>query len=150
MSQALAKIYLHLIFSTKNRERAIPDAIRADLHSYMGGILNGLGCSPIEINTEPDHAHLLFAMTRTETVSNVVGQSKKSSNDWLRARDQQFRNFYWQGGYGTFSVSQSAVEEVREYIRNQRDHHKRVSFQDEFRAFLKRYEIEFDERYVWE
>ena len=116
----------------------------------MGGTLNGLGCSAIEINTEPDHAHLLFVMTRTETLSNVVGQVKKSANDWLRARDKQFANFYWQGGYGAFSVSQSAVEEVREYIRNQREHHQRVSFQDEFRAFLKRYEIEFDERYVWD
>jgi putative transposase len=150
MSQALAKIYLHLIFSTKNRERTLPDNLRADLHSYLGGILNGLGCSPIEINTEPDHAHLLFVMTRTETISNVVGQLKKSSNDWLRNRDRQFRDFYWQGGYGVFSVSQSAVEEVRQYIRNQREHHQQVSFQDEFRTFLKRYEIEFDERYVWD
>jgi len=150
MPQSLAKIYLHLIFSTKNRERSIPDEVRADLHSYLGGILLGLGCSPIEINTEPDHAHMLFAMTRTETVSDIVGQLKKSSNDWLRNRDPQFRNFYWQGGYGAFSVSQSAVEEVRQYIRNQREHHKQVSFQEEYRAFLKRYEIEFDERYVWE
>jgi len=150
MSQALAKIYLHLIFSTKNRERSLPDDVRDDLHSYMGGILHGLGCSPIEINTEPDHAHVLFVMTRTETISNVVGQLKKSSNDWLRNRDPQFRHFYWQGGYGVFSVSQSAVEEVRQYIRDQREHHKQVSFQDEFRTFLKRYEMEFDERYVWE
>ena len=150
MSQALAKIYLHLIFSTKNRECSIPDDVRCDLHSYMGGILHGLGCSPIEINTEPDHAHILFVMTRTETVSNVVGQIKKSSNDWLRNRDAQFRDFYWQGGYGVFSVSQSNVEEVRHYIRGQREHHKRVSFQEEFRSFLKRYEIEFDERYVWD
>jgi len=150
MSQALAKIYLHLIFSTKNRERSLPDDVRDDLHSYMGGILHGLGCSPIEINTEPDHAHVLFVMTRTETISNVVGQLKKSSNDWLRNRDPQFRHFYWQGGYGVFSVSQSAVEEVRQYIRDQREHHKQISFQDEFRTFLKRYEMEFDERYVWE
>ena len=150
MPQALAKIHRHLIFSTKNRERVLSDEIRQDPHSYMGGILNGLGCSPIEINTESNHAHLLILMTRTDTVSNVVGQLKKSSNDWLRNRDRQFQNFYWQGGYGAFSVSQSAVEEVREYIRNQREHHKIVSFQYEYRAFLKRYEIEFDERYAWD
>jgi putative transposase len=150
MPQSLAKIYLHLIFSTKNRERIIPDDIRADLHSYMGGILNGLGCSPVEINTEPDHSHVLFVMARTETVSNVVGQLKKSSNDWFRARDKSFQDFYWQGGFGVFSVSQSSVEEVRQYIRHQRDHHKQISFQDEYRTFLKRYEIEFDERYVWD
>ena len=150
MQQSLAKIYIHLIFSTKNRERIIPDNIRPDLHAYMGGILNSLGCSPIEINSEPDHVHLLFLMARTETISNVVGQVKKSANDWLRTKSPEFSNFFWQGGYGVFSVSQSAAEEVREYIRNQREHHKKASFQDEFRAFLKRYEIEFDERFVWD
>jgi putative transposase len=137
MSQSLAKIYIHLIFSTKNRERCIPYNIGVEFHGDMGGTLNGLGCSP-------------FVMARTESISDVVGQIKKSANDWLRNRDQQFKNFYWQGGYGVFSVSQSAVEEVRQYIRNQREHHKKVSFQDEYRAFLKRYEIEFDERYVWD
>lgn len=150
MPQSLAKIYVHLIFSTKNRERVLPDDIRANLHAYMGGTLNGLGCPVIEINTEPDHAHLLFVMSRTETLSNVVEQVKKSANDWLRARGPQFANFYWQGGYGAFSVSQSAIEDVQAYIRNQRERHQRVSFQDEFRTFLKRYEKEFDERYVWD
>jgi REP element-mobilizing transposase RayT len=150
MPQSLAKIYIHLIFSTKNRERVLPDGIRPDLHAYIGGTFTGLGCSPIEINTEPDHAHLLFLMTRTETLSDVVRQVKKSANHWLRARGPGFANFHWQGGYGAFSVSQSAVEEVRGYIRGQREHHKRVSFQEEFRAFLNRYEVEFDEQYVWD
>ncbi len=150
MPQSLAKIYIHLVFSTKNRERVLPDHLRTDLHSYMGGTLNGIGCRPIEINSEPDHVHVLFVMTRTESLSDVVGQLKKSATDWLRAHDPALAEFHWQGGYGAFSVSQSAVEEVRAYIRNQREHHKRVSFQDEFRALLKRYEVEFDERYVWE
>lgn len=150
MPQSLAKIYVHLVFSTKSRERVLPDAIRPDLHAYMGGTLNGLGCSPIEINSEPDHVHLLFVMTRTETLSDVVGQLKKSATDWLRSRGPQFANFYWQGGYGAFSVSHSAVEDVREYIRRQREHHQRLSFQDELRALLKRYEVEYDERYVWD
>ena len=150
MPQSLAKVYIHLVFSTKNREPVLPDEIRPGLHDYFGGTLNGLGCSPLEINSEPDHAHLLFVMTRTATLSDVVGQLKKSANDWLRARGSRFANFYWQGGYGAFSVSQSAVAGVREYIRNQRQHHQRVSFQDEFRAFLRRYEIAFDERYVWD
>jgi putative transposase len=150
MPQSLAKMYIHLIFSTKNREGWIPESVRPDLHSYLGGTLNGLGCSPIEINTEPDHAHLLFLLSRTSPLSDVVGQVKKSSNDWLRGHDQQFANFYWQGGYGAFSVSQSGVDEVRRYIRDQREHHKRVSFQEEFRTFLQRYEVDFDERYVWD
>ena len=150
MPQSLAKVYLHLIFSTKHRERVLTDAVRSDLHSYMGGILNQLGCAPIEINSEPDHVHLFFLQSRTETISNVVGQVKKSSNDWLRVRGDEYAEFFWQGGYGVFSVSQSAVEEVREYIRNQREHHSKLSFQDEYRAFLRRYQVECDERYVWE
>jgi len=140
MAQSLSKIYVHLIFSTKNRERTLPDEIRPDLHAYMGGTLKGLGCLPIEINTEPDHLHGLFLLARTEVLSDVVGHLKKSSNDWLRGRGPQF----------AFSVSQSQVEDVRAYIRNQREHHRVKSFQEELRAFLKAYEIEFDERYVWD
>lgn len=150
MPQSLAKIYIHLVFSTKNRERVIPDYTQADLHSYMGGTLNGLGCAPVEINSAQDHVHVLFVISRTETVSNVVGQLKKSSNDWLRAKDARFANFYWQAGYGAFSVSQSGVDEVRDYIRRQREHHQRKTFQEEYRAFLQKYGVEFDERYVWD
>ena len=150
MPQSLAKAYLHLVFSTKNRERSIPDQIRNALHSYIGGILRGLGCAPIEINSEPDHAHILFIMSRTETISNVVGKIKKSSNDWLREQGPEFRDFYWQAGFAVFSVSQSNVGEVREYIRRQREHHGRLSFQEEYRTFLRRHEIDFDEHYVWD
>ena len=148
MAQSLSKIYVHLIFSTKGRERSLPDELRPDLHAYMGGTLKGLGCSPIEINSEPDHAHALFLLARTETLSDVVGQLKKGSNEWLRSRGPRFANFFWQAGFGAFSVSQSQVEDVRAYIRNQREHHRVKSFQDELRAFLKAYEIEFDERYL--
>lgn len=150
MAQSLAKLYVHLIFSTKNRERAIPDDLRPKLHSYMGGILRDNHCSSIEINTEPDHAHVLFILARTEALSDVVGQLKKGSTNWLHAQSSHLRSFYWQNGYGAFSVSQSGVDEVREYIRNQHMHHQKLSFQDEFRTFLRRYEIEFDERYVWD
>ncbi|HEX4494885.1 MAG TPA: transposase [Thermoanaerobaculia bacterium] len=135
MAQSLSKIYVHLIFSTKDRERTLPDEIRPDLHAYLGGTLKGLGCLPI---------------ARTEALSDVVGHLKKSSNDWLRARGPQFASFFWQAGFGAFSVSQSQVEDVRAYIRNQREHHRVKSFQEELRAFLKAYEIAFDERYVWD
>jgi putative transposase len=150
MPQSLSKLYVHLVFSTKNRERVITDAIRSDLHAYMGGTLNGMKCTPVEINTEPDHAHLLFLLARTTTMSDVVGNVKKSATDWLRTKGPEFSVFHWQAGYGAFSVSQSAVEDVRQYIRNQREHHRNRSFQDEFRTFLVKYEIEFDERYVWD
>ncbi|HEX3127594.1 MAG TPA: IS200/IS605 family transposase [Thermoanaerobaculia bacterium] len=148
--QSLSKVHIHLVFSTKHRARSLPDDIRPGLHAYMGGTLKGLGCTPIEINTEPDHAHVLFLLSRTVPLSEVVGQFKKGSNDWLREQGPQFAEFFWQGGYGAFSVSQSQVGQVQAYIRNQREHHRVRTFQDEFRALLKVHDVEYDERYVWD
>ena len=150
MSQSLAKLYVHLVFSTKGRERVLEDDIRKDLHDYMGGTLKGMTCLPVEINSEPDHVHTLFLLGRMVALGGVVGGVKKSATDWLRGRGDAYRGFQWQAGYGAFSVSQSAVEQVRAYIRNQREHHRVRTFQDEFRAFLRKYEVEFDERYVWD
>jgi putative transposase len=150
MPQSIAKLYVHLVFSTRNRERVLADGDGPDLHAYIGGILSGLGCIPLEVNTEPDHAHILFILGRTIALSEVVGGVKKSATEWLRARAPRYNAFHWQAGYGAFSVSQSAVEVVRKYIRNQAAHHRVKTFQDEFRAFLKKYEIEHDEKYVWD
>ena len=150
MSQSLAKLYVHLIFSTKNRERVLPDDLRAALHDYMGGILRDLGCIAVEINTEPEHTHALFILARTAALSDVVGHFKKGSTNWLQQQRRELREFHWQNGYGAFSVSQSNVDVVREYIRNQREHHTKQSFEDEFRAILRKHDVEFDERYVWD
>jgi REP element-mobilizing transposase RayT len=150
MPQSLAKAYLHLVFSTRNREQVLADEHRPDLHAYMGGILKGMDCVPIEINSESDHVHVLFMLGRTAGISKVVGGLKKSSTDWLRERSSRYAGFHWQSGYGVFSVSQSAVDTVRRYIRNQRQHHRGKSFMDEYRAMLEKHEIEYDERYVWE
>jgi len=150
MPQSLAKVYVHLVFSTKNREPLLIEAVRADLHAYMAGILRDLESPVVEINTEPDHAHVLFILSRTRALSVLVRELKSGSSAWIKTRGDGFTAFHWQNGYGAFSVSQSAVNDVREYIRRQHEHHKLVSFQDEFRAFLRRYEITFDERYVWD
>lgn len=128
----------------------LADGDGPELHAYIGGILNGLGCIPLEINTEPDHAHILFILGRTIALSEVVGGVKKSATDWLRARSPQYAGFHWQSGYGAFSVSQSAVATVRNYIRNQREHHRGKPFEDEYRAMLEKHGMEYDERYVWE
>jgi REP element-mobilizing transposase RayT len=141
---------IHLIFSTKNRERLLADDIRPELHAYLGGILRGLDSPAIEINTEPDHAHILFTLSRTQTLSDVVSHLKRGSSVWLKTKSKSYSKFHWQNGFGAFSVSQSAVDEVRAYIRNQATHHQKVAFQDEFRAFLKRHAVDFDERYVWD
>jgi putative transposase len=150
MAQSLAKLYVHLIFSTKNRQAILAEEIRPDLHDYLGGILRDLECPAIEINTESDHVHLLFSLARTVTLSDVVANIKRGSTTWLKSRNGVYSEFHWQAGYGAFSVSQSALDEVRAYIRNQREHHRRLSFQDEFRAFLRRHSIAFDEAYVWD
>lgn len=150
MPQSLAKVYLHLVFSTKNRVRVITDDDRNGFHAYMGGILKGMDCVPIEINSEPDHVHVLFLMGRTKAISDVVAVIKRGATDWLRARSSGYAGFKWQSGYGVFSVSQSAVETVRNYIRNQREHHRVKTFQEEYRALLEKHGVEYDERYVWE
>ena len=150
MAQSLAKVYIHLIFSTKNRERTLREDIRPDLHAYIGGILRDHDSPCVEINTEADHAHILFILSRTHTISDVVGQAKRGSSAWLKTKDPFYSQFHWQSGFGVFSVSQSSVGEVREYILSQPEHHRRLTFQDEFRSFLQRYEIEFDEQYVWD
>ena len=153
MPQSLAKVFVHLVFSTKGRRRMLPDATEIKLHDYMeGGIWREHGCPlrTVEINTEPDHAHVLFLLSRTMTIGDVVGELKKGSTFWLQQQQPQLRDFHWQNGYGAFSVSQSNVESVQDYIRRQHEHHQRHSFQDEFRALLARHAVEFDERYVWD
>lgn len=150
MGQSLAKVHVHLIFSTIRREPLLRDSIRDSLHAYMGGIFRDLDSPLIEANSMPDHVHLLMLQSRTRSLSDIVGQVKRGSSAWLKTQGDDYRGFAWQSGYGAFSVSESMVDQVRSYIRNQREHHRISAFQDEFRAFLERHRIEIDERYVWD
>jgi len=150
MPQSLARLHVHLVFSTKNREPIITDSVRPSLHAYMATVLQNLGCHPVLINSVEDHIHLLFELARTVSVSQAVEDVKKSSSKWIKEQGPEFRTFAWQSGYGVFAVSESNVEAVREYIANQREHHRKKTFQDEYRAFLKRHKVAFDERYVWD
>ena len=150
MPQSLAKNLIHLVFSTKERWPLLEDAVRQELHNYAAGILKDLDSPAIIMNSVPDHVHILFNLHRTKALADVVMETKRGTSKWIKTKGNQFAFFQWQNGYGAFSISQSAVGDVREYIRNQTEHHRKVSFQDEFRIFLKRYEIEFDERYVWD
>lgn len=148
MPQSLSKIYLHLIFSTKCRQTNIQSNIKAELHAYMGGILNSLGCPVIIVGGMSDHVHLLFCMNRKKSVSDIVKELKANTTIWYKKRIGC--NFAWQRGYAVFSVSQSQVENVLKYIENQEVHHKKQTFKEEYRAFLKGYKINFDETYVWD
>ncbi len=151
MAQSLAKILLHMVFSTKERRPFLRDKpLREELHRYLGGILTNLEGQPLIIGGVEDHVHLLFAHSRTATVADVVKELKSGSSVWLKSKSPEMADFAWQNGYGVFSIGQSQVDDVRAYIAGQEEHHRKISFQDEFRRLLQRYEIEFDERYVWD
>ncbi len=150
MPQSLSSILIHLVFSTKNREPFITPAIESELHPYMATIFREHNSPSLIIDGTKDHVHTLFALGRTITIADLVEEVKTGSSKWIKTKGRGFRNFHWQKGYGAFSIGQSNVAALKRYIRNQKQHHRRVSFQDEYRDFLKRYEIEFDERYVWD
>jgi putative transposase len=150
MPQSLAKILVHTVFSTKERRPFLRDrALREELHRYLGGILTNLDCQPIVVGGVEDHVHLLCALARTCEAS-AIKEVKRGSSLWIKTRSSDLADFAWQKGYGIFSIGFSQIEPVRDYITGQEEHHRKVSFQDEFRALLRRYEIEFDERYVWD
>ena len=151
MPQSLAKIIVHTVFSTKDRRPFLRDkALREELHRYLGGILTNLDCQPLIIGGVEDHVHILSTLSRTGTAAEMVKEVKRGSSLWLKTKNPDLQDFAWQSGYGIFSLGHSQVEAVQKYIAGQEEHHRKVSFQDEFREFLKRYEIEFDERYVWD
>ncbi len=150
MSQSLASVLIHLVFSTKNREPFINEAIEPELYAYMGAIFRDLRSPMLAGNGTPDHVHLLFSLGRTVTIADVVEEVKKSSSKWIKTKGTQFEGFAWQGGYGAFSIGESGVAALRRYIARQKQHHQTRTFQDEFRSLLQKYGIAFDERYVWD
>ncbi len=150
MPQSLARLHIHLVFSTKNREPIIHETVRDALHRYMATVLQNLGCPADLVNSVQDHVLILFELARTVSLSEAVEDVKKSSSRWIKSQGPQFARFSWQAGYGAFSVSESNVSAVREYIARQQEHHQRRTFEDEYRDFLHRHRVAFDERYVWD
>ena len=151
MPQSFAAVAVHLVFSTKHRQSCFTDpALRAELHAVLGGISNRLDCPIIRVGGVEDHVHLLGCLGRTITLADWVKELKRASNVWLKEREAAFHSFAWQAGYGAFAVSQSNVDAVVKYIDNQVEHHKQLSFQEEFRALLKKHGLSWDEKYVWD
>ncbi len=150
MPQSLARVLVHLVFSTKHRVPVLVPEIRIELHPYLATVLTNDGCFSLQIGGVEDHVHLLFALSRTRTIAEVVENVKTSSSKWLKTKSPALAEFHWQNGYGAFSVSRSLTDDVIDYIRRQEEHHKSRTFQDEFRRLLERHEIEYDERYVWD
>jgi REP element-mobilizing transposase RayT len=150
MPQSLAQIYVHIIFSTKDRHPFLGPEIRAELFPYTATILRNLECYPVEIGGVEDHLHILCSLSKNLAVKELIEKVKTPTSKWLKPKSRTLQKFHWQSGYGAFSVSASQLEAVTTYVRGQELHHRKIGFQDEFRKFLKRYKIEYDERYVWD
>jgi putative transposase len=150
MSQSLANIVVHLVFSTKDRRPLLRDEERAELHAYIAGVLKNHDSPLIEINSVRDHVHILFAQSKNHAPSKIVEQIKTASSTWIKTCDSRYSDFAWQSGYGEFSVSPIHVEPVREYIRGQQVHHEQEDFQTEYRRFCEKNCKPLDERYAWD
>src|SRR5213076_1455062 len=144
MPQSLSAVYIHLVFSTKNRQPFLRDVeMRTRLHAQLGGISKTLGCAPILTGGFEDHVHLLARFGRTITQAEWVKELKRVSNFWLKECGRDYADFEWQGGYADFSVSQSNLDQVKQYIAGQEEHHHKIGFQDELRALLHKHEMEW-------
>lgn len=150
MPQSLAQILAHLVFSTKNREAVIGDDIRDELRAYIGGIVENHKGTLLSAGSVADHIHLLIAMPRTCAPADLVQEIKTGSSKWLKTKAERYVQFHWQSGYGIFSVSPSHRAALERYIADQAEHHRVVTFQEEYRRLLKKYGIQYDERYVWD
>jgi putative transposase len=150
MSQSLARVVVHITFSTKYRQPLIDAAIEPELHAYLGSVCNEMDCQSIKVGGYTDHVHVLCFLSRKVALMDLLEEIKKRSSKWIKTKGEAYANFYWQGGYGAFSVNAAELDVVIRYIERQHEHHEKKSFQDEFRAFLKKYNVEYDERYVWD
>jgi REP element-mobilizing transposase RayT len=150
MPQSLAQVIIHIVFSTKNRAPLITGAIEPELYSYLGGICNNQKCPVILINGVSDHIHILCGMSRTLTIADLLEEIKTHSSKWIKTKSPDLSKFSWQNGYGVFSVDWRNTDKVKAYISAQKEHHAKVTFQDEYRQILREYGVQFDERYVWD
>ena len=150
MSQTLVKLYVHIVFSTKHRVPSIVPEVEAPLHRYMTGIVKNTGSKLVRIGGMADHVHLLVLLSKTQTLAELLQVTKKDSSKWIKKQDPAFQDFQWQDGYAGFSVSESGVARCIEYINNQKKHHERMPFKTELLMLLKKHNVEYDERYLWD
>lgn len=150
MSQSLVRLATHIIFSTKYRQPLIDAVVEDELHAYLGGVCNSMDCQSIKVGGYTDHIHILCLLSKKVALMDLLEEVKKRSSKWIKTKGNAYENFYWQNGYGAFSVNPSELNLVIKYIERQHEHHQKKSFQDEYRGFLKKYNVEYDERYVWD
>jgi len=150
MGQSLVKNYIYIVFSTKYRAPIIHPLYELELHAYLGGICNNLECHTLKVGGYTDHVHILCMLSKKIALMKLLEEVKSHSSKWMKTKDYSLNNFYWQDGYGAFSVNPAQVDRVVAYIGNQHVHHRKKDFQNEFRSYLKKYNVEYDERYVWD
>ena len=150
MPQSLVKNYIHITFSTKHREKLINKSIENEIYDYIGGICKNLGCQPLIVGGYDDHAHILCLLSKKLTLIKLMEEVKSHSSKWIKTLDKSLAHFYWQDGYGAFSVNPAEVDNVIRYISNQRIHLSTISFEDEYRDLLKKYKVDYNEKYVWD
>jgi len=149
MSQSLTQIYLHIVFSTKNREPFLHDKpFRARVHAYLAGICKGLDSPCLQVGGVADHVHVLSRLAKTIAVADLIRELKRDSTKWIKLEAPDLGEFHWQGGYGAFSISPGHVDGLIDYIKNQEEHHKHETFQEEFRKLCEKYGVGLDERYA--
>ncbi|NOY42947.1 MAG: IS200/IS605 family transposase [Planctomycetes bacterium] len=150
MSQSLSNVLLHIVFSTKNRQQWIDTKLEQELFPYIAKICNELDCPIHKVGGTDDHIHIACSLARTVEISKLLATIKANSSRWIKSKGSHVENFSWQNGYGVFSVGQSQLDSLKKYIAGQREHHRRETFQDEFRKLLFKYQVDYDERYVWD
>jgi REP element-mobilizing transposase RayT len=150
MGQTLVKNYIHIVFSTKNRKPIIYESIEEELFSYIGGVCNQLDCHVIGVGGYLDHIHILCMLSKKIALMKLVEEIKTHSSKWIKNQGYEYRNFYWQTGYGAFSTKPNEVDIVANYIGNQKAHHTKRTFKQEYKIILDKYQMEYNEEYVWD
>ena len=149
MSQSLSNVLIHIVFSTKERKQMLNEKIRPELYAYIIGIFKTKKCNYYQIGGVSDHIHICCSLPKTISLSDLIKEIKISTSLWLKTKDHGFKDFYWQTGYGVFSISPNHLKYLCEYITNQEEHHKDTDFKNEFLGLLEKYHVPYDERYLW-
>ena len=150
MAQSLSQLYVHIVFSTKERYPFIQTDIESELYAYMEGAIKHMNGIPCLINGTVDHVHILATLPRTVTLAKYIEGIKRPSSQWIKTKGEMNQKFAWQNGYGVFSVSSSRRDSVKRYIAGQKEHHRELSFKEEILEFLQKYNVQYDERYLWD
>jgi putative transposase len=150
MSHSLVKDYTHIVFSTKLQNPFLISPLEDELYRYMSGICKNLDCQPVAVGGNLDHVHILCVHSKKITLIKLIEEIKSHSSKWVKTKSYGFADFYWQSGYGSFSVCPCCIDRISNYIRRQHEHHKKMTFREEYLKILKKYNVEYDERYLWD